>query len=576
MFLDFQVEIPEDQPGITRKNIKGVTYIYYAYDRAYDSGKKYSVPKTTSIGKCGDPGKMYPNANYLKFFPMLELPEEKELPSGGRSACLHVGAFLVLRKLIAECDLERIIKDCIGKKSGLFLDIAAYCILTENNAGQYYPDYAYNHPLFTEGMRIYSDSTVSRFLGEIVDDQRIAFLNAWNEGRDHRQKIYISYDSTNKHCQAGDISLAEIGHEKVKMDKPIFNCAIAYDCDHSEPLFYEAYPGSINDVAQLQIMLEKAAGYGYRNIGFVLDRGYFSEPNIHYMDRMGYEFVIMVKGMKDLVSELVLKHRGTFEQSREHSIRTYRVNGMTVKQKLFPSDERDRYFHIFYSDRKHTAEREKLEEKIDMQVAYLKEQQGKPMARAKGLEKYFDLIYSHEGEPDEVFMAARERWDVINREISLCGYYVIITSEKMTAAEAIDLYKGRDESEKLFRGDKSYLGAGSERVAGEEALKSKLLIEFVALIIRNRFFKGLKKARLDSKKKDNYMTVPAALKELEKIEMIRQPDGQYRLNYAVSATQKALLKPFGLNEESVRKQAAQLSKQLQEMQASELKEMAGE
>ncbi|SFP39153.1 hypothetical protein SAMN04487928_101213 [Butyrivibrio proteoclasticus] len=43
------------------------------------------------------------------------------------------------------------------------------------------------------------------------------------------------------------------------------------------------------------------------------------------------------------------------------------------------------------------------------------------------------------------------------------------------------------------------------------------------------------------------MTVPAALKELEKIEMIKSSDNTYRIDHAVSATQKAILKAFGMN-----------------------------
>ena len=43
------------------------------------------------------------------------------------------------------------------KGTGLFLDLASYYLTTENNAGQYYPDYAYNHPLFTPEYKIYSD-----------------------------------------------------------------------------------------------------------------------------------------------------------------------------------------------------------------------------------------------------------------------------------------------------------------------------------------------------------------------------------------------------------------------------------
>ncbi|MGB4440363.1 MAG: hypothetical protein WBJ13_14315 [Sedimentibacter sp.] len=119
-------------------------------------------------------------------------------------------------------------KRIIGRDSGLFLDLAAYSIIAENNAGQYYPDYAYNHPLLTENMHIYSDSKVSDFLGSISDNQSIGFLNEWNTSRDHRERIYISYDSTNKSCQSGDIEIAEFGHSKDGQDKPVFNYSLAY------------------------------------------------------------------------------------------------------------------------------------------------------------------------------------------------------------------------------------------------------------------------------------------------------------------------------------------------------------
>jgi len=92
--------------------------------------------------------------------------------------------------------------------------------------------------------------------------------------------------------------------------------------------------------------------------------------------------------------------------------------------------------------------------------------------------------------------------------------FVIITSEKMTAAEALDLYKSRDASEKLFRGDKSYLGNRSYRVQSDESLHAKIFIEFVALIIRNRFHRYLKEHVVSNDKRADYMNVPAALREL--------------------------------------------------------------
>ncbi len=47
-------------------------------------------------------------------------------------------------------------------------------------------------------------------------------------------------------------------------------------------------------------------------------------------------------------------------------------------------------------------------------------------------------------------------------------------------------------------------------------------------------------------KKQNYMTVPAAIKELEKIEMLKGVDNEYNLDYAVTAPQRTILNAFGM------------------------------
>lgn len=84
-------------------------------------------------------------------------------------------------------------------------------------------------------MRQYSDSTVSRLLNSVTADQSAGFLNEWNEGRSRREKIYISYDATNKNSQAGDIDMVELGHAKTDMGVPIFSYTIAYDRNNEEP-----------------------------------------------------------------------------------------------------------------------------------------------------------------------------------------------------------------------------------------------------------------------------------------------------------------------------------------------------
>ena len=206
MYLDFLVKVPTVKGKITRRKKSNVVYIEYEYDRVYDPSRKYTFPKRVTIGKLSDtdPELMKPNQNFLKYFPDAELPESKNRTS--RSSCLRVGTYFVLRKIIEECSLNDILGKYFGScDMGLFLDLAVYSIIAENNAAQYYPDYTYNHPLFTEKMKQYSDSTVSDFLNSVTDDQSTGFLNTWNESRNYREKIYISYDSTNKNCQAAVI-----------------------------------------------------------------------------------------------------------------------------------------------------------------------------------------------------------------------------------------------------------------------------------------------------------------------------------------------------------------------------------
>lgn len=74
----------------------------------------------------------------------------------------NIGNYLVIQKLFRETLLDRMVGNLYDdpRGSGLFLDLAAYYIITQCNAGQYYPDYAYNHPLSTPEFKIYSDSTV--------------------------------------------------------------------------------------------------------------------------------------------------------------------------------------------------------------------------------------------------------------------------------------------------------------------------------------------------------------------------------------------------------------------------------
>lgn len=558
MYNTCKVPIPDAHGKIIITKRSGLYYVLYQYAQEYDAAKRYAIPKRTVIGRRddNDNGYMYPNEKFQQYFPDVVLPAE--LPEAYRSCALRIGSYVVIRHVLNEYRLPELLKKWFREDSGLLQDLVSYLIIEEENAGQYYPDYAFNHPLFSDRMRIYSDSKVCRFLKSVTKDQIFGFQDGWNLKRDHKQRIYISYDSTNKNSEAGNIDIVEYGKAKDDKGLPVFNIAIAYDKTNRVPLFYEEYPGSITDVSQFTYMVGKVEEYGYKNVGFILDRGYFSKENISYIEDNGYAFIIMVKGCKKLVSSLVADHKGSFETDRDCSIRAYRVYGKTVSARLYEGDTKDRYFHIYFNPSRQAAEREKLEQMLDRMKLFLDKHKGDELTLGKTYDEYFVIRQNKKHK----LISYDERKDVIQSQLDLCGYFCIVTSEPMTAGEALIHYKGRDISEKLFSADKSFIGSKSMRVYTSDSLSAKVFIEFVALIVRNRIYNLLKEMMLRLETRPNYMTVPAAIRELEKIEMVRRNEGLYKLDHAVSKRQKTIFSSFGISEDDISKAATEIGNYL--------------
>ncbi len=560
MYLDFSVPIPDTTGKISRQKTPSGTYVHYILGRVYDPKKKHTVPKRVIIGRvCPDDNKkMIPNERFLEFFPRTPLPEQRE--QAERCTTLKAGPFMVFDKIVRHYGLDKMAEKNFGKNAGLLLDLASYMVIEERDQGQYYPDYAYRRPIFTEGMRISSDSAISRFLSGVTDEQICGFLNDWNAARDHDSRIYISYDSTNKNCQAGEIDFVEFGKAKSDDGLPIVNIGLAYDKTNQVPLFYELYPGSINDVSQFRFFVDKALAYNYRNVGFILDRGYFSKANIAYLDEHKFAFVLMIKGCKPLVADIIDEVRDSFEDSFRHSLRQRGLSGVTLERKLFDQDAGNRYFHLFFNPAKKARERMRIQEEIARMQRIVASFHGKPFEPGREYTELFEFHFDKDGN----LLFGEVRHDVVDAMYRRCGYFCIVTSEKMTAQQAYDLYRSRDASEKIFRSDKTFLGSKSMRVHSGQAMAAKTFVEFVGLIIRQRFYTLLKNEILKLPVRKNYTTVPAALRELDKIELVRINNKSYQLDHAATKTQETILNAFGMTKNDVMEQAALISARLAE------------
>ena len=218
MYLKSRVKLPDVHGKLTRLRRGDITYIKYEYDRYYDPEKKYTYPQRATIGKvCADDDtKKKTKKAIQKYFPDAVLSGMEDRTE--RSSCLRVGTYAAIHKIVSDYSLDKMLGQFFSKRDmALLLDLSSYSIVDDSDVAQHYPDYAYNHPLYSSGMKIYSDASVSNFFKSITKDKSTGFLNEWNAKRNRRERIYISYDSTNNNSQAGEIEHAKYGQAKTEI-----------------------------------------------------------------------------------------------------------------------------------------------------------------------------------------------------------------------------------------------------------------------------------------------------------------------------------------------------------------------
>lgn len=524
----------------------GVAYVYQVVGKTYKKDKKYTVDDRKLIGKMIDEEWMIPNEMFSQYYPDIDI----SLDPPDFSDTLKIGSFLVVQKVMKDLQIHGLLNSVFDEYGTFIEDIVSYMIVSQSCTFQYYPNFMRNHPICGD---IHDDTQISRLLKHHIQEEDIQlYMNGWNQLMHTKECIYLGYDSTNFNTHAQGIELADYGHPKVDEGLPQFNLSYSVRQEDSTPLFYELYDGSINDNAQLFQMVETAKDYGYEKVGFLMDRGYVSERNIKAMRREGYEYILMLKGNQMVCQELIQEYGPRLRSLEGYYIEEHEIYGTTVKKKFYGEDA---WFHIYYDDIRASEEKRAFLSQTKQWEKELDKKLEKKLVTSGELKKYektFKLRYDRNG----YFIRYERNSRYIKEELETKGFFFIVTSEEIDEIKTIDIYRGRDNIEKMFRSLKSGIDFEKARVHTSESLKSKVFLTFIAMTVRNEMFQKIQRLRTKNKK---YYTVPGILSELENIECTRNSQGRYRRKYALTAKQKSILKQFDMDEKYIDKSISKFS-----------------
>lgn len=510
-------------------------YVYLTTKKIYLKDKKHNCNKRVQIGKMISDIKMNPNDAAREFFP--EWFKDEEIPM--LSDTISVGNTLLIDTIIKNTRINELLNS-IFENDNLIKDLVNYMIINGTSTYQHFSSLQRRININCD--KIYSDSKISEFLKRELKEEDIrTFMLAYNQIIDKDKKIYINYDSTNMNTTALNIELAEFGYSKDNDDEPVVNLSYATEKQTGKPLFYELYQGNVVDNTQMKLMIEKADDYGYKNIGFIIDKGYYSKTNIEYLEKHKYDYIMMIKNNKEKIEE----YKYQFVDKVGHYIPNHEVYGMSIKCNLY-TKTKNKYLHIYYNPEKALTEKHNMMTRFRKLEEELKVKVEKRLSRKQDVRRYENAFYLKFDNTGYLIKYSRKE-KYMQEKVNELGYFTILTSEKMTAIEALEIYRERDAVEKTFKFIKTELEMDRLKVHDDASLRSKMFVTFIASVIMSEIYRKTKQLREKNRK---IYTLPAIINELRRMEITKNTKGKYVRKYALTSTQKNILNQFGIDEDA--------------------------
>lgn len=529
--------------------------------KPYTSHKKLCIGVVYLNSDGTSSGMMYGNDNYYQHFQVEMLPEPPE-----RADSISVGPRLLTEVISEEYSLVNNLVDVFGTAdASLILDLAMYMLTEEKAIFQHYPAWGRRHELYSSTAR--SDSYISRFLGKSITYSKIMkFRDQWARDNIGNGRVYYCYDSTNTNSQAEGVFIVQKGHAKDDPTLMQVNTDYVVRQEDGLPLTFMEFPGSIVDIAEASEMIKELNRVSCDvdvDITLICDRGYISEENVLLMDDAGIGFLLMLKTNMGVHGEILDLYSSKVKNNYACYLREYDEFGMTIERPLFDS-EKNRWFHLLWNqtlEGKHrkrllTAienKRKELEKAVDRKTKYSED-------NLKSIAKWFTLCVEESGEiivkkkgrggnkkteKSFIITAFKENSRMISNDLERCGFYLLVSSQKMDILEARNAYAKRDCVEKVFQALKSSLGMDEIGVASDDNIQGKSLIWFVASILHSILFNRTKPLRVKDKKS---YTVPAIMDKIEAIVADKNlSTGRYVRRYKLDKKQNEIFKACGIS-----------------------------
>ncbi|WP_350345786.1 hypothetical protein ABR328_11315 [Lacticaseibacillus paracasei] len=135
------------------------------------------------------------------------------------------------------------------------------------------------------------------------------------------------------------------------------------------------------------------------------------------------------------------------------------------------------YLHLYFNNDRHAEDVRVLDKRLGELYHELQTRQHLE-AHAKDYAKFFEVKTT-----PKRGRQVTPKDETIKQAKQFCGYWALLTHEKMTASQALHIYRSKDIIEKGFGNIKDRLNGRRLLVSSEKSLNGKIFVQFIGLIL---------------------------------------------------------------------------------------------
>ena len=517
-------------------NRNGHIYVY-EISSYWDKEKKQSRQKRVYLGKKNkSTGKVVKKKN-------------PPIPTSSRS----VGSIHFFKEISKSLGLTRVLKKNFPENYKSIFYLSFFKII-QREAYYLYP--LWYEEFYVSEESYMSSQIISDLLSEIGSDEIGVenFLAEWiKENRNGSNSVMFditsisSYGSGNEFLDYGynrdgkNLNQVNLGilSQNIKKNKSL---SLNFGC---LPLGYRIYPGSITDVTSLKNIIQVSNGYSLTLKCFVLDKGFYSQENVKDLAFNGLSYIVPMSFSTSLAKDIVrsLDEKITSPES------FFRLNGNTYfyAKKDIEIDNTKCVAHVYLDKQRRAAQ----ESTMIMKLCDVEERLANKNFRTKvECENYIQETLKRQKKFFKSFKKGKYFYierdvESLRREIEKMGVIILLTSTslKITRDEVLNLYRSKDNIEKIFDSLKNDIKEKRNRTHSLRNMRGSLFISFISLILISWADHVMKEKKLYKE-----FTKSEVYKILDRLKIYKLANGSEILG-ELSGKQKAIFSAFKISTE---------------------------